>query len=340
MIKKVFALIVVFSLCLFHIFSETVLASQLLVYDRESNVLQLKEKPMDIIYEKLSEYWLEGLITYKKVSERDVGEVYNTIDANRACSLENADYILFGYLKKNESYWSGNIKLYSFSEKKVIREFFASDDINHYERILENFSSKILEGLQAETGLRNAKYLEKDEKSREGRLPVSVYYWSPVDSEWSEKMLGLCGCEVGFELFPTQPKMTFGKILYDYSIRPYLSYSYGKEKDGSYPLNYHAITMGTFLFLHFHFDQKNAVYAGPGLYYEVELMSVVEKYEDEKLYFQNMFGSEFLVGYETSLSESLNFFTEIRGDFHLNDDRYFALKPVIGLSVKLFGGNE
>ena len=85
---------------------------------------------------------------------------------------------------------------------------------------------------------------------------------------------------------------------------------------------------------------KNAVYAGTGLYYEVELMTAVEKYENEKLYFQNMFGSELVLGYETQLSEKLNFFAELRGDFHLNDDKYFALKPVIGLSAKLFGGDE
>ncbi len=336
--KKLLSAMLILLLHAFFISAETVLIAPIIIYDKDSNVIPLDRNPSEEIYGKVSDYWFEGMLDIRLLSSRKYGEIYTTLDASRCCVAEEAEYILFGYIQKNEGSWSGSMKLYSANAKKTLMEFFSSDDINHYERLLDNLSDKILTGLEEITGLNRSEVLNSKIRPFELRMPASVFYWTPVDTGWNSTMTGIAGCDVGLELFPRQPKVTLGQILVDFSLRPELSYSYGMGKDGVYPLHYNGISFVLPVLARFHFNMRNSLYIGTGAYYEIELMSIIPKYEKQQFHYQNIFGLESFVGYELNVNEALDVFTEARFDFHFSKDSFLAVKAVLGLSLSLYKG--
>ncbi len=339
--NKKFLVIIVFLLFISKgLFGETILIASLIVYDKDSSVLEQDINPSEEIYENLLDYWFEGLVEFKKLSAKNYGEIYTALDANRACAAEESEYILFGYIQKNEGSWFANIKLYDSKAKKISKEFFSGDDISHYKRLLNNLTLNVLDGLEEVTGLSRNEMMREKTRPCETKLPLSAFYWTPLDSDWHSKFLGIAGGEIGMEIYPPQPKIVLGSFLLDFSLRPEFSYSYAIGQKETYPVIYHGVSFVLPLCFHLHFNMRNSLYAGGGAYYEVEMMKITPKYESEKFLYQNIFGTEILLGYEFSASRIINLFTEVRVDFHLNRDNFIAIKPMLGMSFNLYRGQK
>ena len=54
--------------------ADTVLVAPVIVYDKDSNVIKLPDNPCEKIYEKLSSFWFEGLVEFKKLSAAKNGK--------------------------------------------------------------------------------------------------------------------------------------------------------------------------------------------------------------------------------------------------------------------------
>lgn len=318
--------------------AETVVMVPVVVYDKDSNAVELGRNPSDEIFTKVSGHWFQGLLSFKNLPAKKYGWVYTTFEANRVCEAEGARFILFGYMQKNEASWFAGIKLYDRNEKKTIREFYSGDDISHYGRLIDSISGNILEGLEDVTGLNRDEIRKEETRPFEIRVPASVFYWSPIDGDWGSRLLGIAGLDVGMDIYPPQPRFLAGQMPIDWSIRPSLSYSYAMGKTDGYPLNYHGISLAVPGCLHFHINRKNTFYLGLGGYYEMELLKMKPKYEGSKSEYQNVFGIESLMGYEFTATESLNLFAEVRFDFHVNNDTFIAAKPACGISFNCYRG--
>lgn len=335
MSKKLF-LIMIFLISSLYLFAETIFVAPMIIYDKDSNIIEQTKNPSEEIFERISMYWFEGLVTFKNLSAKKYGEIYTTLDANRCCAAENADCILFGYVQKNESNWIANMKLYDYKTKKISKEFYSGDDIFHYERLFDNLSKNILTGLEEVIGLNHNEILKEKLHPLEIKLPISAFYWCPIDGKWNLKMIGIAGGDMGIQIYPPQPKIIVGQFLIDFSLRPEFSYSYAMGKDNVYPLKYNAFSFVLPLCAHLHFDMNNSIYLGSGAYYEIELLKIKPKYEKNRVHYQNIFGLESFIGYESNLSKLINLFTEVRIDFHFNKDNFLAIKPVLGMSFNLF----
>ena len=127
---------------------------------------------------------------------------------------------------------------------------------------------------------------------------------------------------------------------FDTSIRLLTSYSFGKEVEGSYPVKLHNIQLNSSLLERFHFNKNHAVYVGCGPYYELELLTVLEKYKDAKTYFQNIFGGKTFLGYELTINKNLVFGTEVAFDFHFSNDFYVSIKPSILMTINVYRGEK
>ena len=101
--KKLLSAMLILLLHAFFISAETVLIAPIIIYDKDSNVIPLDRNPSEEIYGKVSDYWFEGMLDIRLLSSRKYGEIYTTLDASRCCVAEEAEYILFGYIQKNEA---------------------------------------------------------------------------------------------------------------------------------------------------------------------------------------------------------------------------------------------
>ncbi len=338
--KKIIFIILLFALTLSKLFSETILLAQVIVYDKDNNIISDFENPSKRIYSEISKYWFDGLLTIKNLDSKKYGEVYTTIDANRICAAEENEYIIFGYIQENETNWFINLKLYDYSTKKVLTEFYSSDDNLHYDRLLDTLTANIISGIEEITGFSKTQEIEDKIRPFEIKLPISPFYWSPIDQNWNSKLLGIIGGDLGVWLYPKQYKIVLGTILFDFSLRPQFSYSYAKGKRDTYPLNYHGISFVLPILIQFHFNLKNSMYIGCGPYYEIELLTINPKYENKQLIYQNMFGLETIIGYSFNINRIIDLFTEVKIDFHFNNDTFVAIKPTIGISFDVYGGSK
>lgn len=308
----------------------------LAVYDGDGNKTEAPYNPSKAIHDELEKHWFGGLINFSHISESKYGIPVTIIDAHKICASESTDYLIYGYLKKNESSWLCEVKLYDANGKKIIKEFFAGDSIDHYDRLINVLCQNILFGIEEITGLKKDELRQKKTRPMELRIPVSLFYWSPVDSDWGDKILGIAGVNAGLELYPPQLVLVSNGKLIDFSARFNLSWNIGINKKNTYPLVINTIAISLPVLLHVHFNERHSLYGGFGLAYNIELMNIKPKSENEKFLYQNVFSFEAIAGYEFDINDKAHLFAEMAFDFHLLGDGFVSVKPCLGASFNIF----
>lgn len=308
----------------------------LAVYDSDGKKTVPPFNPAKEVHSELEKHWFEGLVNFSLVSESRHGIPVTLIDANRICAVENTDYLLYGYIRKNETNWLSEIKLYSASEKKVVKEFFAGDSIEHYDRLMKVLCQNILYGIKEITGLNHDEVNQKKTRPLELKIPSSIFYWSPVDANWGSRILGIGGISAGAELYPVQPVMVTNEKLLDLSLRLNFSWDTGINKNGAYPLVLNTLSVSLPVIIHVHFNEVHSLYGGIGTAYGIEFMNIRPKYEDEKFLYQNVFSLEAVAGYEFAVNRNVSIFTEIVFDWQLSDGGCVSVKPTVGASFSIY----
>lgn len=317
-------------------FAEKILITPITIQDAYGREIEIEDDITSNIVTNLNSYWFEGLLEFEKIDKSEFGNILTILDVRNLCVIKNVEYSLYGYIQKNETSWFGNIKLYSKTHKKIIKEFFASDNINYYKRFEDTLKNNIAFGLKELIGLESM--LKKDDLIEPFTLGISagIFYWNPIDSKWQNAYVGVAGGQLGTELFlPYERKVS---NFFNTSIRFMCSYSFGFGNEKVYPLNLHTFQIDSTLIEAFNFNKTHSVYLGLGPYYEIEILSVVEKYEDEKKYYQNMFGLKSLVGYKITANKYISFSSELAFDLHLSSDLYISIKPTLLVNINIFKG--
>lgn len=325
----------IFLLINLSLYAEKISVAKIIVFDENSSKVESNKKMEKELIRKLNSYWFEGLISFELLNSSYYGDVYTVIDANKACDISDSLYLLYGFIQKNEKSWFANLKLYSRNEKKIVKEFFGSDDIDKYDRLLEDLSLKIIDGINEITGLDIKQKMEDETSNYKLYIPASLYYWNSIMGKWNNVLTGIAGVNAGIEFYPEQPVHVYDGKKYDWSFGLNINYAFGIGKNNSYPLNYHAVGLYSPILLHVYFNNKHTAYFGTGLFYEFEFMNVIKKYEDESFYYQNIFGLELIAGYEYIVNQKINLKTDVKVDFHVNDNSFISIKPSLGLNIKL-----
>lgn len=329
----IFSLFSIF--CCFHFASEIKIAP-FAVYDNNGNKVKSPFNPSKAIHARLEKHWFEGLLSFSLLKEEKHGIPVTIVDANKICVSEKIDYLIYGFIKKNDKSWIAEIKLYDSNEKKIKKEFFASDNLEHYERFINNLCQNILFGIEEITGFSKEELKKEETRDMEVNIPASVFYWTPIDSKWGNKILGIAGLNVGVEFYPRQKAIVAKEKLIDLSLRLNLSWDMGINKKETYPLVLNTIAVSLPVLLHVHVDKKHSLYAGFGLVYELELMKIRPKYEEAQFLYQNIFSFENIIGYELNLNHIVNLFAEITVYYHMLGDGFVAIKPSLGALFNIF----
>lgn len=335
--KRLFALLV-FVLNVFvstKLFAEEILISQFIIFDKDNKRISMMENPAQVIYEKFGQKWFEGLLKFNLLGKEKYGEVYTVLDANKVCVAKNASYILYGYVQKSDKNYFANAKFYDANKKKIVKEFFASDDTEHYERMLENLSENIIEEFRNLFALTDLVQEEKKMREVEVNLPMTLFYWNPIDEKWTRKLLGVMGTSVGVEFYPKQPDMVLQNVKVDFFARLNIVYSIGINHKKVYPFVFNSLQVASPAFVHFHFTDEHSFYFGLGPFYEINFMNIKQRHEDDKLLYENACGLNIVLGYEYFFNERVSFFGEIDFDFLFKADGLVLIKPTFGVSLNV-----
>lgn len=310
------------------LYAEKMIVAPVIVYDQNSTRISDDLQIANYLYEELSTYSFDGLLSFEPLTADDYGDIYTVLDANKVCEIKDSEFVLYGYVQRNEGWWFANLKLYGKNEKRIIKEIFSSDELEKKDRFFEVLLNNTVSGMKELTGLSAIK-LEKDNAPYfRISMPISFYYWNPLDKKWSSVFTGIAGADIGVEFYPVKKVPTINRVI-DFSMGINAGYSFGLGKDGLYPLNYHTANISLPVMLHINFNNENSIYFGVTPIYEIEILKIIEKYKEEELHFQNMFSLQGCLGYEYMVSSIFSLRTDVKVDFHISDDEFISVKPGI-----------
>ena len=258
------------------------------------------------------------------------------LDANKMCLASGANYLLYGYVQQNEKNYFSNAKLYSAGEKKIVKEFFASDSDTSYERMLDDLFFKVLDGVLEIAGIENLRKNEDSFRECELNIRPEIFYWVPMNKNWCEKIVGIAGTGLSLDFFPVQPFFVVKNIALEISARFNIAWSCAINQKDWYPLFLNNIIFASPAIAHFNFDSRHSAYIGLGPGYELSLMTISPKYESKKLYYASSFFLQIGLGYEYRVKDSVKIFSENVFDFHLTGTSYVALCFSFGVSFNLY----
>lgn len=313
--------------------AEEIILAPIVCYDENNKTISLAKNPNKALYENLKEYWFEGLIEFSLHKDKEY--IYTILDAQKLCIELEKKYVIYGYVQKKEKSWFANLRIYDSNKKEVVKEFFASDEINNFDRCIKSLESNLIDGIEELLGLKFLEKVQETIRPIEIRIPSSLSYWTPI-GKWNNVIIGTIGVNTGVEIFPPFKTKIFNNYLVDFSGTLKLSYGYGVGSTEKYPLNYHTLTVAFPITTYIHFDNKHCGYVGTGFFYELEFLNVQKKYENTTFSFQNMFGVEFNIGYEFSLNEKCSLYSETEFNFHIKNDDYICLKQSFGARFRIY----
>jgi hypothetical protein len=152
----------------------------LVVDSREAGTGLLAEKnPQKDLVRLLHDSDHQGAVSVTILPERKYGSPRSFLEAAELCEAAGIDYLLYGYIKEGEYSWDCEIKLYVRETNEVAQLFFGRDGTDHYDRMLDELSKKILDYFYGEVGL--APYAPAPEPDRKiFSIPIHLGYWSPA----------------------------------------------------------------------------------------------------------------------------------------------------------------
>jgi hypothetical protein len=246
------------------------------------------------------------------------------LDAVSLCREDRAGYLLYGYIAKKDYTLYGEIKLFDYEKRTILRIFYAVDDHDNQERLLSNLAEKIAayidETFHLNIGDPGPDYWEL-------RVLAGAGYWTPLDKTWTGLLTGTGLITGGARFIPRDKLFTgFGKAFY-VSAAAELSYRLGMG--GVYGAWDHSLSAGGPVRLHLELDREQQLFAGMGLLYSLDFMTVKEPYKNREMKIYNTLGLVFSLGYAFKADDRFSFF------FDNQIEARFYKTPMITYSPRL-----
>ena len=144
-LKKYFLLILLINCFQMLFSSEKIYLADIVSYDYKGEKITSNQNTASILKDLLNDNYYNGLIEFDTAKNQKYGTVTSSLDAAKVCSQINCQYIFYGYVRKDLNSWFIELKLYNASNNNVEKIFFSADDINNYNRMIEDLSLKIYE---------------------------------------------------------------------------------------------------------------------------------------------------------------------------------------------------
>jgi hypothetical protein len=299
----------------------------LVVLDSESMDPPLSFRPQTDLLGALDATPLTGSVDFSPTKAGAVAPA-SFLDAARLCELNEYPYLIYGFIRRQESTYSSELKLIAREGKRIAASFVATDDAAHYERLIGDLSKKIAEYFLKDLAVMPGEH--RDETLRNiFELPFSLGYWTPVGA-WAAGTMGLACIDLGYRFIPKKPLAAIkSKPLY-LGAGVGVEYALGKNRSGFETSFLHRIKLRLPVEAYLGLGGGNYVGAGLGGLAEFDLLSQDRKYGDAYVATSSAGGMSASLIYQYALSGRVALGLE------LEFDAVFYAQPLYALSPRLF----
>jgi hypothetical protein len=273
-------------------------------------------------------------LQFRRLKDNGINPPESLYDAVTVCRNEQIDYLLYGYVTRREYNVLAEIRLFDYSNRAVMRSFFGMDDIDHYDRLLQDITNKIL--VYVGETFKLDIVMDKIEMTRIA-LPVAVGYWTPMDNGWIRAILGTVTAGTGLVIIPSDNLWVVRGMPWYLSMGLDVKYRLAIGHPEGYEFFNHTLHITMPLRLHITPAKRHELFIGLGYTYFLEFFSFADKYSDQKTYLFHNMGAYAVLGYRFALGRTVTFFFRNDFDFLFNERSLFTYAPVIGLDIQVYG---
>jgi TolB-like protein len=273
------------------------------------------------------------MLQFDSLKDNEINPPVSLSDAVTVCRNEQIEYLLYGYVTRRTNNVLVELRLFEYSSRVVMKTFFGMDDPEHYERLIEDMTMKILKYIGEKF---NLEIIPERINVTQLKIPVIVGYWTPIGGDWVSVMLGTVAAGSGLVLIPTDNLFMIKGMPCYLSTGLEIKYRLGVGNVDEYEAYNHTLYMMMPLRLHVSLTPRHQVYMGLGYIYFLEFFSFADKYDDSGDYIYNNMGLNISIGYQFHINRILSIFFRNDFDFLFNEHSLITYSPSLGLDIKVY----
>jgi hypothetical protein len=308
------------------VYGEQVYIAPILTVDEGGESYGIDERYRDDIYTSIEEQ--KGALAMTAVkTPAQIKTVRSSYDALKVCKEEKIAYLLYGWIRKSEHTYEGELRIFDGEGRKNIYTVYEKDGAAEYEAFIRNISRKVVRKLE------ELFYLpaeEKDETHSKINVQAEIGYWTFMNKDWLKYLTGTISVGGGLEVIPKDVVFSWKKINMYFSIGFAADYRLavsGKEAIKSY---LHSIDIAGYTNVYVNFHNEHTIYGKTGVFYDFDILSYSDKYADGKVSYSGAIGMVFGLGYKYGISEKVKLVFE-------SDFECIFYKKVMGKYKGTFG---
>lgn len=305
---------------------ERVYIAPILSVDAGEERYEIDERYQDDIYKNLEEQ--KGALDMTAVkTPAQIKTVRSSYDALKVCKEEKIEYLLYGWIKKGEHTYEGELRIFDGEGRKTIYTVYEKDGAEEYEAFIKNISGKVV------GKLRELFYLPGGEEHKTHssiNVQAEIGYWTFINKAWLRYLSGTVSAGGGFEVIPTDGVISMKKADIYFSIGCAADYRLGISKKGAVN-SLHNVNITGYMNTYFDFRNDHRIYGKTGVVYDFDILSYTDKYADRNTANSGAVGIVAGLGYKYGVSE------KVRLIFESDFECIFYKKKVTGKYKGIFG---
>ena len=287
---------------------------------------ELDERYQEALYQSLEEQ--KGALDMMAVkTPAQIKTVRSSYDALKVCKEEKIAYLLYGWIRKSEQTYEGEIRIFDGEGRKTIYTVYEKDGAEDYEAFIQNISRKVVRKLE------ELFYLpaeEKDETHSKINVQAEIGYWTFMNRDWFKYLTGTISVGGGLEVIPNDGAVLTKKMNLYFSIGFAADYRLAVSGKGAVKSYLHNVNIAGYMNTYLHFRNDHRIYGKTGVFYDFDILSYSDKYADGKVSHSGAVGMVFGLGYKYGINEKVRLLFE-------NDFECIFYKKVMGKYKGTFG---
>jgi hypothetical protein len=272
-------------------------------------------------------------LQFSPLKDNRINPPVSLTDAVTVCRNEKIEYLLYGHVTRRAYHVTAEVRLFEYESRTVVQSFFGMDSPEHYGRMIGDIANKIIK--DAEERFNLSIVTEKREVTRLW-IPAMVGYWTPMDRDWTSKMVGTVTGGSGLIFIPSDNLWVIRGMRWYLSTGLEVKYRLGIGNPERYELYSHTVYMTMPVQLHIALSEQHEIFTGLGYTYFLDFFSFTGKYTERKTYIYNNMGLQAALGYRFAMNRTVSLFFRNNFDFLFNEHSLITYAPVIGVGIQVY----
>ena len=326
------AFLTIFSLpCL--LFAIEINVAPILHVDETSETNRGNSRVQSDLLEALQRIETGVVLRFSGLRDNRINPPQSVTDAVNVSRNEQINYLLYGYVTRRSHSIQMEIRLFDYENRSVLQSFFSMDDSGNYERLLDDMARKIIIYMG---NTLNLELIPEREQNMQLLIPITLGYWTPVQSEWVDVMFGTFRAASGIVFIPSDNLFTFWGFSWYLSTGLDIKYRLGVGNPSNYEAYSSTIYFTIPASINAYLTMRHEAFFGLGFVYFLELFSMADKYNESQNYVFNNVGLNVNFGYRFNINEKVSVFFRNDFDFLFNENSLITYSPAIGVNIQVY----